>query len=69
EYGAQRTPTAQWTVTGASAFILGRCDHTDPSHARVSQAMPAFRSKWGFVTLPIWALPWRLLRWIPWSVI
>ena len=24
EYGAQRTPTAQWTVTGASAFILGR---------------------------------------------
>jgi stage V sporulation protein AD len=23
EYGAQRTPTAQWTVTGAGAFILG----------------------------------------------
>ena len=24
EYGAQRSPTAQWTVTGAGAFILGR---------------------------------------------
>lgn len=23
EYGAQRTPTAQWTVTAAAAFILG----------------------------------------------
>ncbi|MCI5676487.1 MAG: stage V sporulation protein AD [Clostridia bacterium] len=23
-YGGQRTPTAQWTVTGAGAFILGR---------------------------------------------
>jgi len=23
EYGAQRTPTAQWTVTGAGAFIVG----------------------------------------------
>ena len=23
EYGAQRSPTAQWTVTGAGAFILG----------------------------------------------
>lgn len=26
EYGAQRPPTAQWTVTGAGAFILGRAD-------------------------------------------
>lgn len=23
EYGSQRTPTAQWTVTGAGAFIIG----------------------------------------------
>lgn len=23
EYGAQRTPTAQWTVTGAGAFLVG----------------------------------------------
>ncbi|MBQ1233222.1 MAG: stage V sporulation protein AD [Clostridia bacterium] len=47
EYGAQRTPTAQWTVTGASAFILGRCDHTDPSYARVSQAMPGIPIEMG----------------------
>lgn len=26
EYGAQRTPTAQWTVTGAGAFLVGRAD-------------------------------------------
>ncbi len=26
EYGALRTPTAQWTVTGAAAFILGEGD-------------------------------------------
>ncbi len=24
EYGAQRSPTAQWTVTGSGAFIIGR---------------------------------------------
>ncbi len=24
EYGGQRTPTAQWTVTGAGAFIIGK---------------------------------------------
>ena len=24
EYGGQRTPTAQWTVTGAAAFVVGR---------------------------------------------
>lgn len=24
EYGGQRTPTAQWTVTGAGAYIVGR---------------------------------------------
>ncbi len=24
EYGAQRSPTAQWTVTGAGAFMIGR---------------------------------------------
>lgn len=26
EYGGQRTPTAQWTVTGAGAFIVGECE-------------------------------------------
>jgi stage V sporulation protein AD len=24
EYGGQRTPTSQWTVTGAAAFVVGR---------------------------------------------
>ena len=27
EYGAQRTPTAQWTVTGAGAFVVGACEN------------------------------------------
>ncbi|MBQ8356417.1 MAG: stage V sporulation protein AD [Clostridia bacterium] len=27
EYGGQRTPTAQWTVTGAGAFIVGENEH------------------------------------------
>ena len=26
EYGAQRTPTAQWTVTGAGAFVVGSAE-------------------------------------------
>lgn len=30
EYGGQRTPTAQWTVTGAGAFVV-----TAPEHATV----------------------------------
>ncbi len=34
EYGAQRTPTAQWTVTGSGAFIIGRGDGV-----RISEAM------------------------------
>ena len=35
EYGAQRTPTAQWTVTGAGAFIISR-----DGDIRVSEALP-----------------------------
>lgn len=35
EYGAQRSPTAQWTVTGAGAFILGK-----EGRVRVTEAMP-----------------------------
>ncbi len=35
EYGGQRTPTAQWTVTGAAAFILG-----DGDGAYISEVMP-----------------------------
>lgn len=30
EYGGQRTPTAQWTVTGAGAFVLGKPDDKNP---------------------------------------
>ena len=35
EYGAQRSPTAQWTVTGAGAFILRR-----EGRVRVTEALP-----------------------------
>ena len=28
EYGSQRTPTAQWTVTGAGAFVVGSCEES-----------------------------------------
>ena len=35
EYGSQRTPTAQWTVTGAGAFIVG-----DGGAVRIRAAMP-----------------------------
>lgn len=28
EYGGQRTPTAQWTVTGAGAFIVGNAEES-----------------------------------------
>ncbi len=31
EYGGQRPPTAQWTVTGAGAFLVTAADH--PGHA------------------------------------
>lgn len=47
EYGAQRTPTAQWTVTGASAFILGNaCEH-HPLGIRVTEAMPGIPIEMG----------------------
>lgn len=36
EYGGQRTPTAQWTATGAGAFLFSR--HCDPPY--VEAAMP-----------------------------
>ena len=35
EYGSQRTPTAQWTVTGSGAFIVG-----DGGSVTVRAAMP-----------------------------
>ncbi|MBO5415969.1 MAG: stage V sporulation protein AD [Clostridia bacterium] len=35
EYGGQRPPTAQWTVTGSGAFIIGQGDGV-----RISEALP-----------------------------
>ena len=37
EYGAQRTPTAQWTVTGAGAFVVGESER---SLALIKGVMP-----------------------------
>ena len=37
EYGGQRPPTAQWTVTGAGAFVTQK---TTPGKARLTAAMP-----------------------------
>lgn len=38
EYGAQRAPTAQWTVTGAGAYLLGHTDHA-PTAVRITGGM------------------------------
>lgn len=35
EYGAQRPPTAQWTVTGAGAFIIGQ-----GGKVKITEALP-----------------------------
>lgn len=42
EYGGQRTPTAQWTVTGAGAFIIAHEKDTAPDTAlaRVEDVFP-----------------------------
>lgn len=41
EYGAQRPPTAQWTVTGAGAFLVGNADDENAKgKARVVEALP-----------------------------
>lgn len=37
EYGNQRTPTAQWTVTGAGASLI-TCDETLPAICRLTHA-------------------------------
>ena len=39
EYGGQKPPTAQWTVTGAGAFIVGREENGIPM-ARITAALP-----------------------------
>ena len=37
EYGSQRTPTSQWTVTGSGAFIIGGAD---AGKVKIRAAMP-----------------------------
>ena len=37
EYGGQRTPTSQWTVTGSGAFIIGQ---EDEGKVKITAAMP-----------------------------
>ena len=37
EYGGQRTPTAQWTVTGAGAFLVGK---PNDQMVRLTAALP-----------------------------
>ena len=37
EYGGQRTPTAQWTVTGAGAFLVGK---SNDQAVRLSAGLP-----------------------------
>lgn len=37
EYGGQRTPTSQWTVTGAGAFIIGSADE---GRVKIRAGMP-----------------------------
>ena len=39
EYGGQRPPTAQWTVTGAGAFIVGKTSDGTPG-ALIEDVMP-----------------------------
>ena len=40
EYGGQRPPTAQWTVTGAASYVLKRDDErTAQAHAHIRAAL------------------------------
>ena len=39
EYGGQKPPTAQWTVTGSGAFIVGRAEDYK-REVRISRAIP-----------------------------
>ncbi len=40
EYGSQRPPTAQWTVTGAGAFVVGAADAFPAVKHRIVRALP-----------------------------
>lgn len=37
EYGGQRAPTAQWTVTGAAAFVIG---NADAGNVKIVEGLP-----------------------------
>ena len=40
EYGGQRPPTAQWTVTGSGAFIVKNAARETGTHAVIRRGMP-----------------------------
>lgn len=40
EYGGQKPPSAQWTVTGSGAFILGRGGIAPSPMAQITRVMP-----------------------------
>ena len=46
EYGSQRPPTAQWTVTGSGAFLVGRSD-AYPERVRIRAGMPGKAQEYG----------------------
>ena len=54
EYGSQRTPTSQWTVTGAGAFLYG-----NEGRVRIRMAMPGIVVEKASLTPTIWARLWR----------
>ena len=39
EYGGQRAPTAQWTVTGAGAIILSETDSPEKNRPKITEVM------------------------------
>ena len=48
EYGAQRSPTAQWTVTGAGAFVVENGDmETAKGKAKIIEALPGISTEKG----------------------
>lgn len=46
EYGSQRPPTSQWTVTGAGAFLVGT-PNAYPSAVRITRGMPGKARDYG----------------------
>ena len=61
EYGGQRPPTAQWTVTGSGAFLVTSMEKKCyPPLAYVTAGMPGIVLIWVSTTWAIWARPWPL---------